>query len=42
MIRDGITEPRFRRIEGVADREPLVQDNPGDPRNRRISILLMD
>jgi chemotaxis protein MotB len=42
MMRDGISEPRFRRIEGVADREPLVQDNPGDPRNRRISILLMD
>ena len=42
MMRDGITEPRFRRIEGVADREPLVQDNPGDPRNRRISILLTD
>ena len=30
-----------RRIEGVADRELLVQDNPQDPRNRRISILLM-
>ena len=42
MMRDGIAEPRFRRIEGVADREPLVQDNPSDPRNRRISILLMD
>ncbi len=42
MMRDGIAEPRFARIEGVADREPLVQNNPGDPRNRRISILLMD
>ena len=42
MRRDGITEPRFARIEGVADREPLVRDNPADPRNRRISILLMD
>ncbi len=38
---DGIGENRFRRIEGVADREPLVQNNPMDPRNRRISILLM-
>ncbi len=37
----GIGESRFRRIEGVADREPLVQGNPMDPRNRRISILLM-
>ena len=41
LLRHGIAEVRFRRIEGVADRELLVQDNPGDPRNRRISILLM-
>jgi chemotaxis protein MotB len=41
LIMDGIGESRFRKIEGVADREPLVQNNPLDPRNRRISILLM-
>ena len=41
LIRSGITEGRFRRIEGVADRELLVRDSPQDPRNRRISILLM-
>lgn len=41
LLRDGIAEARFRRIEGVADREPLIRDNPEDPRNRRISILLM-
>jgi len=41
LIGDGIGEDRFRRIEGVADREPLVRENPADPRNRRISILLM-
>ena len=41
LLADGIGETRFRRIEGVADREPLVRDNPNDPRNRRISILLM-
>ncbi len=41
MLRRGIPEARFARIEGVAAREPLVQDNPADPRNRRISILLM-
>ena len=39
--RQGIGEARFRKIEGVADREPLVRDKPEDPRNRRISILLM-
>lgn len=41
LMRQGIAEARFRKIEGVADREPLVRDKPEDPRNRRISILLM-
>ena len=41
MMRRGIPEARFARIEGVAAREPLIADNPADPRNRRISILLM-
>ncbi|MET0588800.1 MAG: flagellar motor protein MotB [Novosphingobium sp.] len=40
LMRSGIAETRFRRIEGVADRELLVKDKPQDPRNRRISILL--
>ena len=40
LMRQGITESRFRRIEGVADREPLIQNNPADPRNRRMSILM--
>jgi chemotaxis protein MotB len=34
-----VAEARFRRIEGVADREPLVRDDPQDPRNRRISVV---
>jgi chemotaxis protein MotB len=42
LMRAGVTEDRFRRIEGVADRELLIKDNAQDPRNRRISILLMD
>jgi chemotaxis protein MotB len=41
LKRRGIPEARFARIEGVAAREPLIGDNPADPRNRRISILLM-
>jgi chemotaxis protein MotB len=40
LMRDGIGMTRFRRIEGVADREPLIANNPQDPRTRRISILL--
>ncbi len=42
LMRSGINERRFARIEGVADREPLITGNPSDPRNRRMSILLMD
>ncbi|MCW1383002.1 OmpA family protein [Novosphingobium sp. KCTC 2891] len=42
LMRSGVAETRFRRIEGVADKEPLVTDNPADPRNRRMSILLLD
>jgi chemotaxis protein MotB len=41
LLRNGIAESRFRRIEGVADRELLLKDKPQDPRNRRISILLL-
>ncbi|MDE2411194.1 MAG: OmpA family protein [Sphingomonadales bacterium] len=41
LLRQGLGEVRFRKIEGVADREPLIRDNPQDPRNRRISVLLM-
>ncbi|NKJ01171.1 flagellar motor protein MotB [Novosphingobium sp. SG707] len=40
LMRDGLGETRFRRIEGVADREPLIADDPNDARNRRMSILL--
>jgi chemotaxis protein MotB len=37
----GIPEARFSRIEGVADREPLVRDDATDPRNRRVAITLL-
>ena len=37
----GIPEPRFERIEGVADREPMIQKDPADPRNRRVAITLL-
>ena len=42
LMRSGVAEGRFRRIEGVADQEPLIADKPTDPRNRRMSILLMN
>ena len=40
LIRHGISRERFRRIEGVADTEPLIAGDPTDQRNRRISISL--
>ncbi|MEO1490173.1 MAG: OmpA family protein, partial [Pseudomonadota bacterium] len=42
LILNGMTAERFARIEGVADREPLIADNPKDPRNRRISLLMLE
>ncbi|OYY90415.1 MAG: flagellar motor protein [Sphingomonas sp. 28-66-16] len=37
----GLTDERFERIEGVADREPMITDDPADPRNRRVAITLL-
>lgn len=37
----GVSELRFERIEGVADREPLIAETPADPRNRRVAITLL-
>ncbi|WP_102223640.1 flagellar motor protein MotB [Acidimangrovimonas sediminis] len=36
----GVEPSRVSRISGLADTEPLVADNPRDPRNRRITVLL--
>ncbi|KQT35143.1 flagellar motor protein [Sphingomonas sp. Leaf412] len=37
----GIPEARFNRIEGVADREPMIAKDPMDPRNRRVAVTLL-
>ncbi len=42
LVLSGVPLRRVARIEGVADTEPLITDNPADPRNRRISLLLLD
>lgn len=36
----GIPRERIVKVAGRADREPLIEDNPADPTNRRISIIL--
>jgi chemotaxis protein MotB len=41
LIANGVTSERFRRIEGRAALEPLIEDDPGAPRNRRIAITLL-
>jgi chemotaxis protein MotB len=41
LLRGGTPEERFERIEGVADREPMITDTPTDPRNRRVAITLL-
>lgn len=38
----GIASSRFRRIEGVADTDPYNPANRLDPRNRRISVTLLN
>jgi chemotaxis protein MotB len=38
---NGIDPGRIARVVGYADTEPLIRSNPHDPRNRRISIILM-
>ena len=37
----GLPEARFDRIEGVADREPMIANDPMDARNRRVAITLL-
>ncbi|MEI9927813.1 MAG: OmpA family protein [Sphingomonas sp.] len=41
LFSGGVPETRFERIEGVADREPMIEANPADPRNRRVAITLL-
>ena len=42
MQAQGISANRFSRIEGVADTNPNVPGNPADPRNRRVSITVLN
>ena len=42
LLKDGVADKRLANVMGRADKEHLVTDNPTDPRNRRISIILMN
>ena len=41
LVKAGVTDDRINRVSGLADREPFVPNDTKDPRNRRISIVLM-
>ncbi len=41
LVALGLPPDRITRVVGRAAREPLIEDNPKDPRNRRISIILL-
>jgi chemotaxis protein MotB len=38
---NGIDPSRIARVVGYADQELYIRENPRDPRNRRISIILI-
>jgi chemotaxis protein MotB len=38
---EGFNPNRLTRVAGYASKELLIKDNPNDPRNRRISIILL-
>jgi hypothetical protein len=41
MLADGLDATRVQNVQGIADQEPLVKDDPKSARNRRISIILL-
>ncbi len=41
LIAGGIDEARIQDVVGKADRDPLAPDQPGSPRNRRVSMVLL-
>ncbi len=41
LVASGLPDWRVVRVEGKANREPLIEDDPFSPQNRRISIVLL-
>lgn len=41
LVEAGLPEQRFRRIAGVADRDPLLPADPAAAANRRIAIMVL-
>lgn len=41
LMQAGVEQERFRRVTGEADRDLALPEQPGDPRNRRVTITLL-
>ena len=41
LLELGVPAARINRVVGKADQDPLLTDDPANPRNRRISIVLL-
>ena len=41
LVESGLQMPRVSHVTGKAETEPMVKENPEDPRNRRISIVVL-
>ncbi|MEP3244836.1 MAG: flagellar motor protein MotB [Sneathiella sp.] len=41
MLETGLDPERIKRVSGKADTEPMIEDDPTNPTNRRISIILL-
>ncbi|MDF1545522.1 MAG: flagellar motor protein MotB [bacterium] len=37
----GLYEGQVREVRGFADQYPMIKENPSDPKNRRVSLLLL-
>ncbi len=41
LVQNGVDPAHVRNVVGRADTDPFIKDNPADPQNRRISIVLL-
>ncbi len=41
LLEVGLDPERIERVSGKADTEPMIEDDPSNPTNRRISIILL-
>ncbi len=42
LVRAGLSEDRLLQVAGYAATQPLVKEDPDDPRNRRISVIVYE